>query len=197
MQMRRLMEIEAQLVNEAENLKVALLVDEPNAYFSARSVGEGVRPDYQEILKIAKSYGTVAQALLIVNPGARIPEKTLPEYEIVRGTDLDCDHLVISCAVAALAVGINVMVLVSGDHRFIDIGKVCMRLGVKFVAVGMPHSTSHLLKTKFPYHPMPTFEPAHFCQPTVAGGDDAQRKYVDAIGAMVPHDAGNARQSDR
>ena len=40
-QMRRLMETDAHLVNEKAALRVALLVDEPNAYFSARGTVKG------------------------------------------------------------------------------------------------------------------------------------------------------------
>jgi|ERR1039458_1042177 hypothetical protein len=137
---------------------VALLIDSPNAFNTAKTLGEAVRPDYRAIRAIASSYGYLERAQIFVNPGFKNPGRWEPDFEVVRGTDRDCDHLVVSSAVAALASGTQILIVVSGDHRFLEIAEVCVRLGVRFIAIGVPGRTNRRLRTAFGFHPLPTFE---------------------------------------
>ena len=104
------------------------------------------------------STASIERAQIFVNPGFKNPGRWEPEFEVVRSTDHDCDHWVVSSAVAALASGAQVLVVVSGDHRFVEIAEVSVRLGVKFISIGVPGCTNRRLKTDFRFHPLPTFE---------------------------------------
>ncbi|HUN86663.1 MAG TPA: NYN domain-containing protein [Terracidiphilus sp.] len=136
--------------------EVALLIDSQNAYHAAKKSGESTRPDYSGIRDIAASYGRLGRAQIFVTTSFKNPSRWEPEFSVVRSTDQDVDYWLVTYAVEAIAAGVKTLVVVSGDHRFLEVADICVRLGIRFIAIGVPECTSRRLKTDFEFHPMPT-----------------------------------------
>ncbi len=140
--------------------RVAILVDTPNASKSVKVYGEQARPDYAALTRLASGYGSVQTAIAFINPGYRTSCNWASRlgYRVVRGSDHDVDHLVVSTAVEVLAKGVSTLVLVSGDHRFCDVQSLCGRLNVRYVAVGVPSCTNLKLRKAGAFHALPVLQ---------------------------------------
>jgi hypothetical protein len=140
---------------------VALLVDSPNAYKSAKIFGESARPDYPAIKALAAIYGQVVCSKIFVNPGYRSSGSCTAHagFKLVKGTDHDVDFLVVTNAMHAVVSGIATLVVVSGDHRFRDTQEVCKRLGIQYVTIGVPCCTNRELMAGGKFHRMPIIHP--------------------------------------
>lgn len=152
----------AATTNAQENRRrsfVGLLVDSPNASKSARDFGDNARPDYPAIRRIAEQYGRVTTSCMFVNPGFQTSTDWRKlGYELVRGTDHDVDHLVVSTAMRLVASGIHSLVVVSGDHRFRHTQHVCARLGIRYVTVGIPAHTDQRLMAGGEFRRLPVYQ---------------------------------------
>ena len=148
--------------NKPAATNVGILIDTPNATKTAKVYGMDIRPDYSAVRKLAAGYGEIRSALAFVNPGYKTSTAWASRlgYTIVRGTDHDVDHLVVSTAVELLAKGIETLVVVSGDHRFSNIQNICDRLRIRYVAIGVPSRTSASLKKTGSFYPLPVFRAA-------------------------------------
>ena len=127
---------------------VGIVSDTPNGTRTVESwYGQGVRPDFQQLLNIAKEKGHIASAIAVANAG--IPRYVVTDwarlgYSIRYGTAPDCDETVFA---AAMAVGmkVDVLFLCSGDHCFAPVVQALTRLGKQVFVIAVRTSTAQVL----------------------------------------------------
>jgi uncharacterized LabA/DUF88 family protein len=116
---------------------VLAFLDTPNLFYSLseRSGGELV-PDYDELLAIARSRGSLVAASALVNDG--FPETGAAAlrrrgYSVARSEGRDCDFRFIAEAIALHRRG-DTFLICSGDHRYAELALALRALG-KYVIV--------------------------------------------------------------
>jgi len=128
---------------------VGVVLDTPNC---ARRVeachGRGARPDFVQVLKIARSKGSLAAAVAVANAG--VPAYVLAEWRRIGYSPYcglgrsDCDDSVTAKALS-LGMRCDVLVLASGDHAYAPLVQALRRLGKEVVVTAVRSGTARVL----------------------------------------------------
>jgi uncharacterized LabA/DUF88 family protein len=122
---------------ESNGKRVLAFLDTPNLFYSlTESSGGDFVPDYNELLSIARSRGSLVRASALVNDGfPQCGAAALSElgYSVARSEGRDCDFRFIAEAIALHRLG-DTFLLCSGDHRYAELALALRALG-KYVIV--------------------------------------------------------------
>jgi hypothetical protein len=117
--------------------RVVAFLDTPNLFYSLSQCSDGeLVPDYEELLRIARSRGSLITASALVNDG--FPEAGAAAlrrrgYSVARSEGRDCDFRFIAEVIALHRRG-DTFLICSGDNRFAELALALRALG-KYVIV--------------------------------------------------------------
>lgn len=127
---------------------VGIVSDTPNGTRTVESTyGQGVRPDFQQLINIARQKGTITSAIAVANSG--IPRYVADDwarlgYSVRYGGMPDCDDTVFAKALT-LGMKCDVLFLCSGDHCFAPVVEALTRLGKEVIVIAVRTSTAQVL----------------------------------------------------
>lgn len=162
---------------------VGIVADTPNLTRTAQAVfGELARPDFRQLLNLARVYGVVSprSAFAVCNGG--VPQFVQTKlhslgFSVTRGTGAaDCDDEVFRLALST-GIDANTLLIASGDHIYEPVVKALVGLGKCVIVCGVRARVARQLRERASLfldlpirfvHPVPKAGAGAFAEPVAA-----------------------------